>query len=427
VEDVVATESLGARTETTRGFSLALGDQTWTGTRCAVGSHASNDLVIDDSTVSRFHAEVWIDEGGVRIRDLESRNGTLVDGTRVIDAFLRDGSTIALGRAKLRYEPRTVAAPPRLAERASFGHLVGGSHAMRAAYALLERAAASDATVILEGETGTGKGAMAEAIHAASERKHGPFVVVDCGALTASLLESELFGHEKGAFTGAETRRIGALEDASGGTVFLDEIGELPVDLQPKLLRVLESREVRRVGQNGYTPIDVRVIAATHRDLRSDVNTGRFRADLYYRLAVLSIHVPPLRQRTEDLAALTTAILDDLRASPEVAAALLAPAHLARLARCAWPGNVRELRNHVERSVVLEGPEPLGEASVPTSTPISTDLPYADARRHAIDAFERAYLGEVLRAHDGKVAAAAKTAGIARVYFYRLLQRHGLK
>jgi DNA-binding NtrC family response regulator len=208
--------------------------------------------------------------------------------------------------------------------------------------------------------------------------------------------------------------------------VFLDEIGELPPDLQPKLLRVLENREVRRLGQNAYTPIDVRVIAATHRDLRADVNTGRFRADLYYRLAVLAISVPPLRQRTEDLAPLVGSILEDLGAPPAVAAALLAPDHLQRLARCAWPGNVRELRNHVERSVVLESPEPVAESTT-HATDIATHLRYADARRHAIDAFERAYLGEVLRAHDGKVAAAARTAGIARVYFYRLLQRHGLK
>jgi two-component system, NtrC family, response regulator GlrR len=423
----IATEDLGTLPGTTRGFSLALGERTWTGTRCTIGSHSSNDLVIDDTTVSRFHAEVWIDDAGVRIRDLGSRNAVIVDGTRVVDGYLRDGSTIALGRAKLRHEPRTVPAAPRLAERTSFGGLVGGSHAMRATYALLERAAASDVTVILEGETGTGKGAMADAIHAASTRKAGPFVVVDCGALTTSLLESELFGHERGAFTGADVRRIGALEEASGGTVFLDEIGELPPDLQPKLLRVLENREVRRVGQNSYTPIDVRVIAATHRDLRADVNSGRFRADLYYRLAVLPIPVPPLRQRTEDLAELVRVILEDLEAPAAVAAALLDPEHVQRLAAHAWPGNVRELRNHVERSVVLESPEPVVVASDARAAGVAAHLKYADARRHAIDAFERAYLGEVLRAHDGKVAAAARTAGIARVYFYRLLQRHGLK
>jgi pSer/pThr/pTyr-binding forkhead associated (FHA) protein len=285
----------GLRDEVVRGFTLTVHEggptQVWTssGARCAVGSHPLSDLVLDDATVSRFHCEVTIDRGGARIRDLESRNGTIVDGVRVVDGYLRPGSTIGLGRAKLQFGLTGDSHARVLSKSDRFGNVVGRSIAMRATFALLERAAATSATVLLEGETGTGKGAMAEAIHGGSNRRGGPFVVVDCGALSPTLLDSELFGHERGAFTGADTRRIGAFEEADGGTVFLDEIGELSAELQPKLLRVLESRQIRRLGQNTWQPIDVRVVAATNRDLRAEVNAGRFRSDLYYRLAVLKV------------------------------------------------------------------------------------------------------------------------------------------
>jgi DNA-binding NtrC family response regulator len=284
---------------------------------------------------------------------------------------------------------------------------------MRAVFALFERAAQSKATLLVEGETGTGKEAAAESVHRASERRDGPFVVVDCGALPPHLLESELFGHEKGAFTGAQSRRLGAFETANGGTLFLDEIGELALDLQPKLLRVLERQEVKRVGSDRFVKVDVRVIAATHRNLRSDVNNRRFRSDLFYRLAVLVVTLPPLRERVEDLPSLIEDLLGQLGAAAE-AERLRTPAFMAELAAHRWPGNVRELRNYLERSLALGG---------------SDDAPAPAARsyKQAKEQWERAYVAELLRAADGNVTAAARDAGLDRAAFYRLLWRHGMR
>ena len=420
---------------TVRGFTLEVVEGAppasvrSSGGQCAIGSHPLNGLVVDDPTVSRFHCELVGDARGVRVRDLGSKNGTILDGVRVHDAEPKDGSLVRLGRAVVRIglaaEPQAL----RLSTKARFGGLVGDSTALRACFAMLERAAATTATVLIDGETGTGKGAMAEAIHGESARKDKPFVIVDCGAMSPTLLDSELFGHEKGAFTGAERARVGAFEEADGGTLFLDEIGELPLDLQPKLLRVLENREVRRLGQNTRRPVDFRLIAATNRDLRGEVNAGRFRSDLYYRLAVVKITAPPLRSRPEDLPALCRAILGGLGATAAELAAMTTPEVLARLAGSAWPGNVRELRNYLERSLVLEGPAPLapltdGDRPGPGGAmAIDPSLPYADARRRMLDEFERGYAEAVLKVHGGKVAAAARAAGIARYSFYRLLRR----
>jgi transcriptional regulator with PAS, ATPase and Fis domain len=284
---------------------------------------------------------------------------------------------------------------------------------MRAVFALLERAAASQATLLVEGETGTGKEAAAESVHKTGARRDQPFVVVDCSALPPHLLESELFGHEKGAFTGAQARRQGAFELASGGTVFLDEVGELAPDLQPKLLRVLERQEVKRVGSDRYTKVDVRIVAATHRNLRSDVNTKKFRSDLYYRLAVLVVTLPPLRERVEDLPLLVEELLERLEVDPAAAARLRTPAFTAELAAHRWPGNVRELRNYLERSLALPD---RGETAHPPRS-------YKQAR----EAWERAYVEELLRAAAGNVAAAARQAGLDRAAFYRLLWRHGMR
>src|SRR5215468_8391496 len=299
-------------------------------------------------------------------------------------------------------------------------------------FALMERAAASDVTVLLEGETGTGKSQAAESIHRQSSRRDHSFLVVDCGALPPNLLESELFGHEKGAFTGAVTRRVGVFEEARGGTVFLDEIGELPLELQPKLLRVLEAREIRRLGTNSYTPVDVRIITASNRDLRAEVNAGRFRSDLYFRLAVVKITLPPLRQRAEDMPLIVEKLISGLGADARVKATLLDPAFVAQLQRSAWPGNIRELRNHLERCVVLqetllpgEGEEtgrPDGEA-----TQIDPRIPYPEARRRALDAFERQYVEALLQLHGGKVSQAAASADIDRVHLYRLIKRHRVR
>ncbi len=391
------------------------------GERVVIGSHDSADLVLADKTVSRFHCELALRGDRIEVRDLGSRNGTRVDGVLVLHAVLHAGAVITVGGTRLLFE---IEAPGQLhvplADGDRFGGLVGGSLVMRAAFARLARAAASDATVLLEGETGTGKEAAAEAIHAASERRSGPFVVVDCGAIPPNLLESELFGHEKGAFTGAVTAHVGSFVAAHGGTLFLDEIGELELGLQPKLLRALESREVKPVGRTAHTPVDVRIIAATNRELRAEVNTHRFRSDLYYRLAVITVRLPPLRERAEDLAMLVEHILaaSGSAARPE-AAMVRRPEFLAQLAGHPWPGNVRELRNHVERCLALRAIEPL-VAAVPAPTP-ANDL------RDAREGWERRYLEELLARHGNNVSAAARSANIDRKYLYKLLWRNGLR
>jgi hypothetical protein len=266
-----------------------------------IGSRFGNEVVLADETVSRVHLEIAADEHGYRLRDLGSTNGTFVDGYRAADIYLRPGSVIRLGGTEITFEPLSAEADVPATAAGSFGPLVGQSIAMRELFAQLERAAPTDATILVEGETGTGKELIAEAIHGASKRRGGPLVVFDCASVPGTLLESEIFGHEKGAFTGATDRRIGRMEEADGGTLFLDELGELPIDLQPKLLRALEKREVRRLGGRDTIPVDIRIVAATNRDLAREVNRGTFREDLYYRLAVVRVGVPPLRERPEDI------------------------------------------------------------------------------------------------------------------------------
>ncbi|MDC0672433.1 sigma 54-interacting transcriptional regulator [Nannocystis radixulma] len=401
---------------------------TWQSTtdRCSIGSHSSNHCIVDDPTVSRFHCEIVVDDTGARVRDLNSRNGTVLDGVSVLEAYLRAGSLLRVGKTVLRFELGLEVNRLPLADEPRFGSLTGASPPMRATFAMLARAAESSATVLLEGETGTGKSQAARSIHRKSGRADGPFVVVDCGAIHGNLLESELFGHEKGAFTGASERRLGAFEEAAGGTLFLDEVGELPLDLQPKLLRALEAREVKRVGANTHRPVDVRLVAATNRDLRTEVNLGRFRADLYFRLAVVTIRMPPLRQRPEDIPALVDEILASLHASPEQVEQLRAPAFQAGLRHAVWAGNVRELRNYLERCIVLGPgePEPGGGEAAGEGFLVDPTAPYAAERVRALADFERRYFEALLRLHDGKVARAADAAGIDRTYLYRLLRRH---
>ncbi|NOJ82390.1 sigma 54-interacting transcriptional regulator [Myxococcus xanthus] len=426
----------GYDASTVRRFRLTVAEgpnigTTWesTGDTCSVGSHPLNDFAVEDPTVSRFHCEVRIGPRGPQVKDLDSLNGVIVDGVQVVEGVLRSGSLLRLGRVVLRFDFSAENNRLPLSENSRFGTLVGASVAMRGCFAMMERAAGRDVTVLLEGETGTGKSQAALAIHQASPRRDAPFLIVDCGAIPAHLLESELFGHEKGAFTGAVQRRAGVFEEADGGTVFLDEIGELPAELQPKLLRVLENREIRRVGSNTYQPVNVRLVAATHRDLRAEVNAGRFRSDLFFRLAVLRLLLPPLRQRPEDLPMLVEGILDLLGADRERTAALRTQDFLARLRHAAWPGNVRELRNYLERCLVFEEAVELSEEEAHRSGPPEVDpsQPYADQRRHVVDDFERRYLRALLEKHQGKVAQAAVTAGMDRVHLYRLLRRHGIK
>jgi transcriptional regulator with GAF, ATPase, and Fis domain len=396
--------------------------------RCAIGSHPSNDLVIDDATVSRFHCELAIVGGAVRVRDLGSRNRTLAGRIAISDATVDGGTTLTLGNSEIAIQVTPDVAEVASSERSAFGSLIGGSPAIREVFSQLEKIAASDATVLIEGETGTGKEGAAEAIHDASARADRPFVVLDCSAIAANLLESELFGHEAGAFTGAVDRRIGAFEQASGGTLFLDEIGELPVELQPKLLRALESREIRRVGGHPVIRCDLRIIAATNRDLRAEVNRGSFRADLYYRLAVVRLALPPLRERAGDVPLLAEHLLARIGASPAAIAELTDPEYLAALAAAHWPGNVRELRNHLEQCAVFgERRLPHAPATPHPASVVDAALPYEVARKQAIDAFERAYVTSLLARVGDNVAAAARAAGVNRAYLHRLLRRHGVR
>ena len=312
--------------------------------------------------------------------------------------------------------------------------MLGRSTAMQVVFDVLGKVAPSDATILLEGETGTGKEVSAEAIHLGSPRKDKPFLVVDCGAIPPQLLESELFGHERGAFTGAVSARQGVFEAAGGGTVFLDEIGELSIDLQPKLLRVLERREVRRVGTNNHVPVNVRLIAATNRSLRDQVAAQKFRSDLYYRLAVVEVKLPPLRERLSDLPLLVEHVVRGFGAvDAATVARVRAPEFLEALGRHTWPGNIRELRNYLERCVALRDFSPprsstgsMQAVSGPESA-VNIGQPLREAREAWVSAFERRYLEELLRQHENRVSAAARAAGVDRIYFYRLLWKHGLR
>jgi two-component system, NtrC family, response regulator GlrR len=394
-----------------------------TSPRLVIGTHPSAELVLTDPTVSRFHCEIVIEAGRATVHDLGSKNRTLVDGVAVNVAPLSDGATLTIGKTTVRARRDAGGVRLELSASARFGGLVGRSAAMRAVFARLERAAPNDATVLLVGETGTGKDTAALALHDAGPRRGGPFVVIDLAAIPHALLASELFGHDRGAFTGADQDRVGAFERARGGTVFLDEIGDLDPALQPQLLRVLEHRTVQRLGSSQRIPVDVRVIAATHRDLRADVNDRAFRSDLYYRIAVLDVVLPPLRDRIDDVPLLIEEIVRELEPEPDARARVLDPVWQARLMRLPWPGNVRELRNHVERAIGLDDRDaPAGRGS-----DVDVDVPLKAARARWVQLFESRYLGRLLEIHAGNVSAAARAAGVDRVHFYRLLERAGLK
>jgi two-component system, NtrC family, response regulator GlrR len=420
-----------------RRFTLAVDDGpdrgtqfTSSGERAVIGTHDGVDLRLTDRAVSRFHCELEIGAHQVVLTDLHSRNGTRVDGVAVLRAPLPDGAAIAIGTTTLRFRYAAEHAEIPLETTGRFGLLVGAAPAFRAVMAQLARVAGSAATILLEGETGTGKELAAESVHRESARRDGPFLTVDCGALPPDLIEAELFGHARGAFTGAIGERTGVFEAARGGTVLLDEIGELEPALQPKLLRVLESREIRRLGESSYRPVDVRVIAATHRDLRAEVNAQRFRPDLYYRLAVVTIRLPPLRERRADLALLIDAILEQLAmAAHPLATTLRTPGFRDALAGHAWPGNVRELRNYVERCLVMRAPMPPSDAApVVDPAPVTgSPEPLKAARERWLRVFEHAYLSDLLARHAGNVTAAARGAGVDRIHLYRLLWRNGLK
>jgi len=413
------------------------------GRAVSIGKSPDNQLALNDITVSRYHVELRLRRFDVELRDLDSLNGTYVGETRVERAFVRPGTTITVGAATLRLEADVNDAPTLrsdLEELHELPGVVAKSRAMREVLRSVALLARSSVTVLLHGETGTGKEVLARALHEQSERAAGPFEVVDCGSMAPTLIASELFGHERGAFTGAHGERAGAFERAHGGTVFLDEIGELPLELQPMLLGVLERRRFKRVGGTRERSVDVRVIAATHRDLRNATNIGTFRADLYFRLAVARIVIPPLRERPEDIAPLVRRFAEQLSGDPH--AEPFDPVQLRALEAHPWSGNVRELRNVVESAValgslVLEGASPerdqvlLGAtgALVATDRPHDAvlDLPYREARAHAVAEFERAYLRHLSERCGGNASEAARRAAMDRPYLLSLLRKHGLR
>ncbi|MBI2894858.1 MAG: sigma 54-interacting transcriptional regulator [Deltaproteobacteria bacterium] len=404
-------------------------DSTFDSDVVRIGSDAGNDLVIDDPTVSRRHAEIRAQPDGFLLSDLGSTNGTRVAGHRVREIFLEAGSVAELGKVSIRFEPLAETVQLELAEAERCGPLVGRSVAMRRIFSLLERLARGQSTVLVEGETGTGKELVAEALHGLGPRADGPFVTLDCSAMPRDLIESELLGHEKGAFTGATQSRRGAFEEADGGTIFLDEIGELPLELQPKLLRVLERREIRRVGGSGSRTVDVRVVAATNRDLSAEVNRGAFRSDLYYRLAVVRITMPSLRERPEDIPLLVDHFVSRLAAA-EGRVFTLEPETVAMLSAHDWPGNVRELRNALERAVALQMPEKpirVDLDGAPLQAAADEPLDFKEARAQILERFEREYIAKALERSGGNISAAARAAGLNRKHVEHLVRKHGLR
>jgi transcriptional regulator with GAF, ATPase, and Fis domain len=417
-----------------------------------IGARRGNDLQLSDTQVSGLHCEIRLDERGYRARDLDSTNGTWVSGLRVNDVYVPPGVVLTVGGSKIKFEPLDESVEVELSTRDRFGGMLGRSVRMRELFARLEKLAPSEATVLINGETGVGKELVAESLHELSPRASGPFVVLDCGSLPENLIESELFGHEKGAFTGAVATHAGVFERAHKGTVFLDEIGELPLAMQPKLLRVLERKEVRRVGGTKVFPVDIRVVAATNRDLGVEVNRGRFREDLFYRLAVARVLVPPLRDRLEDLPALLQHFLTLI---PGAGSTTLAPETVQLMMKHDWPGNVRELRNVIERAVLLSettfadrrrpssegagagapaaplagpgaGVAPTASTAATLAVHIDPDVPFKTAKAQLIAEFETRYVGLLLERHGGNISAAARSAGIDRMSIHKMLNRLGL-
>jgi len=399
--------------------------------RMVAGSANEAAIVVADPTVSRVHAELEVKKDGIWVHDLGSRNGTFVEGIQVKSARVPNRGRIHLGAALVS----VVYGPPgesvEVWEEDHFGPLIGATLVMRRLFARIARAAATQSSVLIHGETGTGKELVARAVHEASPRAAGPFVVVDCAAIPENLVESQLFGHAKGAFTGAISTRVGDVESANGGTLFLDEVGELPLSVQPKLLRVLEARTLRRVGETEERSADVRIVSATHRDLGGMVNAGAFREDLYFRLAVVPLSVPPLRERLEDIPSLVKKFAG--------ARGDVSPALLAELSKRPWLGNVRELRNFVELASAMGTAEaltmttrtgearlspPVSEPSAGAVVPVAFAQALADFREQWNDHGEREYLRQLLERHGRNVAAAAVEAGVDRTHLYRLLRKH---
>ena len=395
-----------------------------------VGSGEHCELVLSDERVSRLHLGVRESGGRFLVRDLGSKNGTLYEGSLVTEVRVGPGATFKVGRSFLRIQPRPQPLEVSPSQARRFGDLVAESLAMREIFAVLELAAGSDVTVLLEGQTGTGKELAARAIHERSARRGGPFVAIDCGALPETLLESELFGHLRGAFTGAAQTRAGAFQRAHGGTIFLDELGSIPQAVQARLLRVLEERVVRPVGADQEKRVDVRVLAASPIDLTIRVAEGGFRPDLFYRLSVVRVVLPPLRARREDLPALVT----EMMRRRGLLAGKIAGPNLDRLTAHTWPGNLRELRNVLDRAIALSpGAQSFADLRVQLvpqaadeALTVRTDLPFAEAKAAVLQTFERSFLRDVLQRCEGNISAAARESGLDRKHLRTLLRKHGL-
>jgi transcriptional regulator with PAS, ATPase and Fis domain len=393
------------------------------GSAVRIGTSEESDLVLTDESVSRQHCEIIPTPNGVRVRDADSTNGVVIGSLWITDATFDGPTHIGLGNTVIMVTPLEEKVDREQLDTDRFGDLLGTSPQMQELFADLARISPADLSLLVEGETGTGKELVADSVHRASLRAEGPFITFDCSSVAASLVESELFGHERGAFTGAVGMRMGVFEQANGGTIFLDELGELPKDLQPKLLRVLEKRAVRRVGGNRTIPIDVRLISATNRNLRAEVRRGTFREDLYFRVAGARVHVPPLRERMSDL----TLLVEHFLASANPPRTLKeVPEHIWTMFQSyRWPGNVRELRNAVQRMLVT--PDRVLEPDASAGEPLVQEFaPLRIARREAIDAFECNYLTGLLAKADGNVTRAAAIAEVSRQIIHLMITKYGL-
>jgi transcriptional regulator with GAF, ATPase, and Fis domain len=390
-----------------------------------VGTQRGNTLELSDQTVSRIHLQLTATAAGVQVRDLSSTNGTwLAGGVRITEAVVPSGTFLQVGQTRIRLQALDEQVSESLSNRTGFGEMVGESPAMRAVFATLERVAPTDETVLISGETGTGKELCARAIVEHSPRIGKPLVIVDCGAFPPNLLESELFGHVRGAFTGAVSDHEGAFERAQGGTLFLDEIGELPTEFQTRLLRAVENRSIRRVGGTREIPLDIRIIAATNRVLEEEVNRGTFRADLYYRLSVVQVRIPPLRDRPEDIEPLARHLLQQVDGSPELE---LDRQTLERMRSYRWPGNAREMRNYLRRLTLGQAVAPdAGGVADDDEVEVDISVPFKDAKEGAIVRFERRYLSALLEAAGGNISQAARIAQTDRTYLSRLVAKYRL-
>ncbi len=403
--------------------------------RATIGRHQTNDLVIEDPRVSSTHLELERRaEGRVLVRDLSTTNGTWIGPHRIVEVEVGPGALLRIGDTNIRVELDDRAEPERGSD-SNFGGLIGVSAEMRELFATLERVAPSPLTVLAQGETGTGKEELARAIHKHSPRCDGPFIVLDAATIPPTLAESVLFGHERGAFTGADAQHVGTFERAHGGTLFIDEIGELPMDLQPKLLRVLESRTFSRVGGHELIPVDFRLVAATYRDLRAEIEAHRFREDLYFRLAEARVLLPPLRARPTDIPLLARHFLDEMSTSERPLS--ITEEALRSLTLRKWPGNVRELRNVIARASALCQDGMITEndlagegfgfrGSEAEREPLDLQGTFSEAKARAVDRFERAYLDALVRRCGGNLSKASRQADVARNHLRALLKKRGL-